>query len=146
MIARKYSFTSLDSDSCISIHMGDDSLISSKGKGTIHLEHGSFQNVLYVPSLVSKIICIYQMTHTSFTKRFVFSPNDVYISKITTGKLIAVGNANHATKTYEFSNFVPYSKPSILLNHGNEIIWLWHERFGHLNYKYFQLIQKKFHG
>ena len=70
--------------------MGDDSQVSSKGKGTIHLEHGSFKNVLYVPSLASKLLSVYQMTHTSFHKIFVFIPNDVYISEIDTGKLIAV--------------------------------------------------------
>ena len=48
MVACNDSFTSLDSDSCTSIHMGYDSQVSSKGKGTIHLEHGSFENILYV--------------------------------------------------------------------------------------------------
>ena len=51
MVASKDYFTSLASDIFISIHMGDDSQVSSKGKGTIHLEHGSFKNVLYVPYL-----------------------------------------------------------------------------------------------
>ena len=32
MVACKYSFSTLDFDSCISIHMGDDSQVSSKGK------------------------------------------------------------------------------------------------------------------
>ena len=73
MAASKNSFTSLDFDSCISIHMGDYSQVSSKGKGTIHLEHGSFQNVLYVPSLVSNLLSVYQMTHTGLPKIFVFS-------------------------------------------------------------------------
>ena len=59
MVASKDSFSSLDSESCISIHMGDDSQISSKGKGTIHLEHKKFQNVMYVPSLASNMIFVY---------------------------------------------------------------------------------------
>ena len=138
----KDSLTSLDSDNCISIHMGDDSQISSKGKGTIQLEHGSFKNVLYVPSLASKSLYVYQITHTCLPKRFIFSPNDVEISKIQSKKLIVIGKENHTTKTYEFSNFVPDSTPSTLLTHGNEVIQLWHERFGHLNYKYLQLLQK----
>ena len=79
------------------------------------------------------------MTHIGFPKKFVFNPNDVEISEITIGNIIAIGKENHATKTYEFSNFLPYSKPSALLNHGNEVIRIWNERFGHLNYKYFHL-------
>ena len=67
------------------------------------------------------------MTQTCFPKRVLFSPNDVYIYEITLGKLIVVGKANHTTKTYEFSNFVPDSKPSTLLTHGNEVIWMWND-------------------
>ena len=51
MVTCKDSFTSLDSKSTISIHMGDYSQISSKGKGIVQLEHGSLKNVLYVPAL-----------------------------------------------------------------------------------------------
>ena len=49
MVSYKDSFTSLDSNSCISIHMGDDSQVSSKGKGTIHLEHGSLKKFYMCP-------------------------------------------------------------------------------------------------
>ena len=80
MVACKDSFTSLDYDGCISIHMRDDSQISSKGKGIVQLEHGSLKNVLYVPSLASNLLSVYQITNTSFPKRVTFSPNDVDIS------------------------------------------------------------------
>ena len=104
MVACKDSFTSLDSNNCIFIHMGDDSQVSSKGKGTIHLEHISFKNVLYVPYLTSSVLFVYQMIHIGLDKIVVFSPNDVEISNIAMRKLIVVGKAYHATKTYEFSN------------------------------------------
>ena len=39
-------------------------------------------------------------------------------------------------KVYMFSHFLPYSNPFALLIHANEASKLWHERFGHLNYKY----------
>ena len=99
--------------------MGDDSQISSKGKGTAKLEHGSFKNVCYVPSLASNLVYLYQMTHKYFPNRVTFSPSYVEISEIASGKLIVVGKANHTAKTYEFSNFVLDSKPSSLLNRGN---------------------------
>ena len=35
-----------------------------------------------------------------------------------------------------FSHFLPYSNPSALLTRANEASKLWHEIFGHLNYKY----------
>ena len=101
--------------------MVDDSQFSLKGKGTAQLEHGSFKNVLYVPYLASNLLSVYQMTHTRLPKIFTFNPNDVEISEIASVKIIVVGKANHTAKTYEFSNFVPDSKPSALLTHGNEV-------------------------
>ena len=35
-----------------------------------------------------------------------------------------------------FSHFLPYTNPSALLIHANEESKIWHEIFGHLNYKY----------
>ena len=99
--------------------MGDDIQISLKGKGTIHLKHGSFQNVMYVPYLDSNLLSMYQMTHTSFPRKVVFNHTNVEIYEITNGNLIETGKENHVAKTYEFSVFLPYSKPSSLLNHGN---------------------------
>ena len=58
MVASKDSISSPDSNGNIPIHMGDDSQITSKGKGTVKLEHGSFTNVLYVPSLASNMLSL----------------------------------------------------------------------------------------
>ena len=41
----------------------------------------------------------------------VFGPYSVEISDISNGKLIEKGVANHASKAYEFSHFLPYSYP-----------------------------------
>ena len=49
------------------------------------------------------------MTHTASPKKVVFGLNIVEISDISTGKLIVKGVANHASKEYEFSHFMPYS-------------------------------------
>ena len=75
MVACNDYFTSLYSDSTISIHMEDDSQVSSKGKGTIHLEHGSFKNVLYVPSLASNALYVYHMKNTSFPRNNCIHPH-----------------------------------------------------------------------
>ena len=42
-----------------------------------------------------------------------------------------------------FSHFIPYSNPSALLIHANEERKLWHEIFGHLNYKYISNLSEK---
>ena len=82
------------------------------------------------------------MTHIGVPKRFSFNPNDVEIMELASGKLIAKGLANHHAKAYEFSHFVADVKPTALLTHGNEVSRLWHETFGHLNFKYLQQLQK----
>ena len=91
--------------------MGDDTQIQDEGKGSIKLENGTFKNVLYVPSLKTNLLSVYQMTHTGSPKRVVFGPDSVEILDISTGNLIEKGVANHASKASEFSHFIPYSDP-----------------------------------
>ena len=83
------------------------------------------------------------MNHTGSPKKVIFSPNDVEIIEISNGKVIAKGVANHTSKVYMFSHFLPYSNPSTLLIHANEASKIWHEIFGHLNYKYLLILVKK---
>ena len=75
------------------------------------------------------------MTHTASPKKFVLSPNAIEIYDIVNGRVIAKGILDHSSKFYRFSHFMPLYNPSSLLNHDNEETKLWHEKFGHLNYK-----------
>ena len=61
------------------------------------------------------------MTHIGVPKRVYFSPNDVDITELASGKIIAKGLANHHARAYEFSHFMPDAKPTALLTHGNEV-------------------------
>ena len=76
------------------------------------------------------------MTQIGVPKRVSFSLNDVEITELAFGKFFAKGLANHHAKAYDFSHFVANAKPIALLTHGNEVSRLWHERFGHINFKY----------
>ena len=102
----------------------------------------AFFDVLYVPSLASNFLSVYQMNHTGVPKRVTFSPNYVEIIEIAYGKLVATGLTNHHAKAYEFSHFVADAKPTALLTHGNEVSRLWNERFGHLKFKYLQQLHR----
>ena len=62
MVLTREAFSSLDDSNGPNILLGDNLEIESKGKGRIDLDHGSFNNVLYVPSLVSNLLPVYQMT------------------------------------------------------------------------------------
>ena len=143
MMDERDSFSSLETGKSIPIHMGDDSTIISEGQGTVDFENGYFSNVLYVPSLASKLLSVYQMTHMRVPKRVSFILNDVEITELASKKLVAKGLANHRAKAYEFSHFVANAKFTALMTHGNEVSRLRHERFGHFNFKYLQQLQKK---
>ena len=79
MVASKESFYSLDLIGGPSIHMGDDSRILAIGMGSVQFEYGVFNNVLYVPSLATNLVYVYQMTHTSSPKQVVFELDIVEI-------------------------------------------------------------------
>ena len=114
MVSTKEAFTSLDMSKGPPIVLGDDSLTESLGKGRIDLDHGKFSNVLYVPGLASNLLSVYQMTHTGSPKKVIFSPDEVEITEISSGKFIAKGVTNHTSKVYMFSHFLPYSNPYFL--------------------------------
>ena len=111
MVASRESFSSLQYFDGPSIQMGNNSKIQAKGKGSINLEHGKFKYVLYEPSLAANLLAIYQMTHSGSPKRLIFGPDSVEITNISTGNIIAKGVANHNSKEYEFSHFMPFSEP-----------------------------------
>ena len=82
-----------------------------KGKGSIKIEHGRFKDVLFVPSLASNLLSVYQITQIGSPKRVIFSPDSMEIIDISTRSIIAKGTTNHASKAYEFSHFMPPSEP-----------------------------------
>ena len=51
------------------------------------------------------------MTHIGSLKQVIFGPDLVEITDISTGSIIAKGIANHASRAYEFSHFMPPSEP-----------------------------------
>ena len=57
----------------------------------IDLEYGYFNNVLFMPDIAANLLCFYQMTHTDKTKRVTFTQDDVEISEISIGQVVAMG-------------------------------------------------------
>ena len=60
-----------------------------------------------MPFLASKMLFVYQMTHTGSPKRVTFDSDSVEIIEKATGNLVVKGIANHSTKAYEISHFLP---------------------------------------
>ena len=59
IVSTKETFSSLDMSKGPPIVLGDDYLTDSLGKGRIDLDHGKFNNVLYVPGLASNLLSVY---------------------------------------------------------------------------------------
>ena len=87
--------------------MGDDSKIPKKGIGRINLDNGYFNNVFFVPNIPTKLLYIYQMTHTCFYKIVTFTQEDVEISEVSIDEVVVVGIADHESRMYKFSHFLP---------------------------------------
>ena len=92
MVSTTEVFSSFDMSKDPPIVLGDNSLTDSMGKGRIDLDHGNFNNVLYVPGLSSNLLSVYQMTHTGLPNiRGNLGSKMGLIRKQANNKLLLVG-------------------------------------------------------
>jgi hypothetical protein len=99
--------------------------------------------VLHVPSLSTNILSIYHITHFFSRRKVEFTPDPIVITDISTGSQLAHGIANHGSRLYFFSHFVPKSISTVFMSQSNDINRLLHEIFGHINYRYFHQLSKE---
>jgi hypothetical protein len=137
MSASKEVYSSLDACKGPPILMGDNSSVKVTSKGRIELTNGSFGNMLHVAKLYVNLLSMYQMKNSDTGKKFIFTPNSVNIYDMQTNSKFSIGEVNHQSRLYTFYEFIePYS--ALLLTHADESSRIWHERFGHLNFRYMQ--------
>ena len=79
MVSTKDPLSSLYDSKGPNILLGDNLETYNKGKGSIDFDHGSFNNVLYVPSLTTNLLSVYHMSHNGSHKKVAFTPMDVEI-------------------------------------------------------------------
>jgi hypothetical protein len=97
---------------------------------------------LNVPKLSINLLSVYQITHFGTGKQVVFNPDSMVISEIKDGSTIVVGEVDYHAMLYSFSHFVSKPNSTLLLMHANEENKLWHERFGHFNFRYYKQLSK----
>jgi hypothetical protein len=142
MDASKAVYSSLDACKGPPTLMGDNSYVEVTGKGRIALTNESFENVLHVPKLSVNLLSMYQMMNFCTGKKFIFTPNSVDIYNMQTNSSVSTSEANHQSRLYTFNEFIEPDS-SLLLTHADESSMIWHERFGHLNFRYIQQINKQ---
>jgi hypothetical protein len=101
--------------------LGDATPAKVCGEGVLDLEGGCFTNVLHVPSLSKNILSIYQITHSISGRKVELTPDSVVIVDISTGSQLAHGIADHGSRLYFFSHFVPKSIRNVFLSQYNDI-------------------------
>ncbi|KAH9291033.1 hypothetical protein KI387_044162 [Taxus chinensis] len=143
MATTKDTLSSLKPYSGSPILIGDGSSVEATGIGRMEVGIGIFENVLHIPKLSVNLLSVYQMTHTGTGKRVEFTPDSVSIYDMQDNSKIVVGKVNHQSHLYTFSNFVSKSDSTLLLTHENDESIIWHERFGHLNFRYMQQLSKQ---
>jgi hypothetical protein len=139
MAKDKDIFSSLNECNTKKIFVGDDISLSVVGSGTVQVDNGHFNDVLCVPSLSCNLLSVYQITHSGEGKTVEFSPHQVVIKDLKYPKhVLATGIVDDITRLYKFDNFGSSSFPSVFVAHSDDLSKLWHEQFGHINYRSLQ--------
>jgi hypothetical protein len=142
MASSEVVYSSLDACKDPLLLMGENSSVEVTDKGRIELTNGSFKNVLHVPKLSVNLLSIYHMKNHGTIKKVVFTPNDVEIYDMQNNSRVSTGEVNHQSRLYTFSEFIEPDF-SLLLTHDDESSRIWHERFGHLNFRYMKQLRKE---
>ena len=100
--------------------------------------------VMYrVPKFSCNLLLVYQITHSGEGKTVTFIPHQVVIKDFKDPKhVLATRIVDDITRLYRFNNFGPSPFPSVFVAHCDDLIKLWHEQFGQLNYHSLQKICK----
>ena len=140
----KAMFSTLNDCNRKNIYVGVDRTLSVVGFGIIHLNNGQFKDVLCVPTLSCNLLSVYQITHLGEGKSVLFTPHQVVIRDLKDPQhIVATESVDDITKLYKFDNFGSSFLPSVFVSHSDEVIRIWHERFGHLNYRSLQNLCKE---
>jgi hypothetical protein len=140
----KVVFSTLNDCNTKTIFIGDDRSLSVEGSRTIHLNNGKIKDVLCVLNISCNLLFVYQITHLGEGKSAFFTPHQVVIQDLKYPQhIVATGSVDDITRSYNFDNFGSSSLPSEFVAHSDDVSRLWHERFGHLNYRSLQNLCKE---
>jgi hypothetical protein len=139
MAKDKAIFSAINECNTKEIFFGDDRSLSVVGSRTIQVENGHFNDVLCVPNLSCNLLSVYQITHSGEGKTIEFSPHQVVIKNLKDPKhVLATRIPDDITRLYNFDNIGSSAFSSFFVAHSDDLSKLWHERFGHLNYRSLQ--------
>ena len=112
-------YSSLDSWKGCPILMGENSIVEVTHKGSIELTNEILENVLHVPKLFVNLLSVYQMKNSDTGKKFIFTANVVDIYDMQNNSRVSIGEVNHQSILYTFSEFIEPDF-ALVLTHANE--------------------------
>ena len=85
------------------------------------------------------MLLVYEITHFGEGKTVTFTPQQVVIKDFKDPQhVLATRIIDDITRLYKFSNFRSSPFPSVFVAHSDNLSKLWHDQFGHLNYRSLQ--------
>ena len=142
MCGKKEMFMKFEKTPEEDVTFGDYSKVTVQGKGTILYKskngnHGDISDVYYVPAMKSNILSLGQLLE----KGFIINMKDRYITlKDARGNLIA---RVEMTKNRLFPLTLRHDTLKCMKSVIKDESWLWHLRFGHLNFGGLKLLSAK---
>lgn len=107
MASSKSVFTSFVSYYSPHILMANNRYMCICGKGSIDVDCGAFNDDLFVPSLSTNILSIYQITHGRVGKSVEFTPDYIIVWDSHRKDIVAIEDIDHQYRVYTFSQFSP---------------------------------------
>lgn len=133
MTGSRAVFTSLDKSINGVVKFGDDSLVEIEGRGTVLIEtklgaHKGLTDVYYIPKLRSNIISLGQLEENGCK----IALEDGFLKMFDKGRKLLAVVPRGKNRLYILN--VSLGMPVCLLSSINDSAWLWHARYGHLNF------------
>jgi hypothetical protein len=134
MTGTKSTLTQLDDTVSGSVKFGDGSTVKICGLGSVVMktrqgDHKVLTSVYYIPQLKSNIISLGQLEEAGCDIRLFAGRLKVFDPEY--NLLVSAPRTGNRLYTVQLS-VIP---PVCLLSKLNDAAWLWHSRFGHLNFK-----------
>ncbi|KAL4289903.1 hypothetical protein GQ457_14G000940 [Hibiscus cannabinus] len=141
MTANLEAFISLNRSAKTRIKTADGTIHHSEGKGVIQLNSGQgcfIKDVLYVPYLDSNLLSVGQFLREGYSLLFEDYSCAVFTDKTKKNLLLKVPMA----KNNMFPLVINDEKKALVASLEDDS-WLWHHRYGHLNFKSLSLLSNQ---
>nr|KYP43166.1 Retrovirus-related Pol polyprotein from transposon TNT 1-94 [Cajanus cajan] len=134
-------FKDIDESVKVKVRIGNDTIVESKGKGTVMVETKKgtrlITDVLLVPNLKENLLSIGQMMEKGYTLHFKGDTCKIYDNK-----KLEIGRVKMEKRNRSFPISLRQG-PNIAMKAEVDDSWLWHRRFGHFNIHALKLLYQK---